>query len=443
MASFRLWSWQSGALLGLALGAAIALSFGTNQKRVFLPGKTSAGHHQIESACGACHEPFAGVGNGACNDCHAADLAAAKDSHGPAKFRDPRTADMLAAIDATRCVTCHKEHVPQLTRSMSVSVPADFCHECHADIATERPSHEAFPANGCAATGCHRYHDNTALYEDFLAGRLEEPDTKDGARRPLRDLAAFFTALEPARRRPLTAAEHDGKPGTAAESKLMADWAGSAHARGGVNCRDCHQIGSQGWTDRPGLEPCKRCHGPETSGFLSGRHGMRLEQGLSPMTPGAAQLPMKARAAKKELGCGSCHDAHAFDTRKAAVEACLSCHDDQHSKNYTGSPHHVLWQKELRGELPPGSGVSCAGCHLPRTTRVDHGRQRIAVEHNQNANLRPDDKFVRSVCIDCHGVLFALNALADEDGVRKNFAAAPKTKLDTIDMVRQRAAAKR
>jgi hypothetical protein len=165
---------------------------------------------------------------------------------------------------------------------------------------------------------------------------------------------------------------------------------------------------------------------------------MRLDRGLSPMQPAMARLPMKKAAGHAELGCGSCHRAHGFDTRRAAVEACVGCHDDSHSRSYEGSAHARSWQAEIAGQSPPGSGVSCATCHLPRHIVNEHGRELVRVQHNQNDNLRPNDKFVRSVCITCHGLGFSFDALADANLAARNFRGRPASSVKTLEMVRDR-----
>jgi formate-dependent nitrite reductase cytochrome c552 subunit len=131
----------------------------------------------------------------------------------------------------------------------------------------------------------------------------------------------------------------------------------------------------------------------------------------------------------------SCHGAHRFDTRKAAVEACLSCHDDGHTRAYKASPHFALWHAEISGRGATGSGVSCATCHLPRvqfTTPEDEIR--VLVQHNQNDTLRPNEKMVRSVCMNCHGLQFSLDALADGRLVGNNFKGAPAKQVESIRM---------
>ncbi|OGA21630.1 MAG: hypothetical protein A3I02_00405 [Betaproteobacteria bacterium RIFCSPLOWO2_02_FULL_67_26] len=225
----------------------------------------------------------------------------------------------------------------------------------------------------------------------------------------------------------------------------VGDWLATAHAQAGVNCSGCHKGGQDGaeaagaasWVRRPDHKACATCHEPEAKGYLAGKHGMRLAEGLAPMTPARARQPMHARARATELGCTSCHGAHRFDTRKAAVEACVSCHRDGHTAAYERSPHYALWRKELAGELPAGSGVSCASCHLPRDEYRVPGldAKRVVVQHNQNDNLRPNEKMIRPVCMSCHGLGYSIDALADAKLVRDNFAGKPAGHIKSLDMV--------
>ena len=87
---------------------------------------------------------------------------------------------------------------------------------------------------------------------------------------------------------------------------------------------------------------------------------------MSALQVGDARLPMREDAAHQSLTCNSRHVAHRYDVKRAAVEACMDCHNDTHTRAYEESPHHELWQQELDGELDAGSGVSCATCHMPR-----------------------------------------------------------------------------
>jgi hypothetical protein len=149
---------------------------------------------------------------------------------------------------------------------------------------------------------------------------------------------------------------------------------------------------------------------------------------------------MKAYKADAVLSCTSCHGAHRFERQSAASEACLSCHNDEHSRNYADSPHAELWRQEQSGQLPAGSGVSCATCHLPRTVHALKGIEVTLAEHNQNANLRPNEKMLRSVCMDCHGLAFSIDALADPLLVKNNFAGRPAQHVPSIDWAVRRLA---
>lgn len=409
-------------------------------KRLYLQGAMTSGHHQIELVCDACHtEPFGGaeVLQAACMNCHGEELKAANDAHPRSKFTDPRNAQRVALLDARYCVTCHVEHQPERAGLMGVTLPEDFCVKCHRDIGSERPSHRDLEFTTCASAGCHNFHDKRALYEDFLIAHLDEPEVRrEAVLPPLSPVQPHRAAL---------AAEHHDAPGPIAmTAELLREWSETGHARGGVNCADCHRVkdsesGVTRWIDRPGYQACGACHDNESAGFLAGKHGMRLAQGLSAMTPGAARQPMKADAGDHAVGCASCHAAHRFETATAAVESCLGCHDDTHSRAYRQSPHYALWAREQRDGGAPGSGVSCAGCHLPRTLHREAGVETVRVQHNQNDNLRPNEKMARSVCLTCHGLGFTLNALADRGLIDTNFTGRPVMPIPSLDWAQQRA----
>lgn len=421
----------------------------SSDRTLFLPGPMSSGHHQIGVACGACHtDPFGGgeVLQNACIDCHGKELKAANDSHPLSKFNDPRNADRLAKLDARQCVSCHTEHRPEIAGIMGVTVAKDFCIHCHADIAEERPSHAGFEFTGCATGGCHNFHDNSALYEDFLTKHLNEPDQLAQPRiASLGDLRSSIMLvarypIDDYPLRPLSLADRDAPLELRQEPLASEEWLATSHARAGVNCSACHEEPGKeaGWVHKPDHNSCIRCHGAETKGFLAGKHGMTLAQELPPMTPAQAQLPMRPLASHRELSCTSCHSAHRFDTRHAAVDSCLGCHDDGHSRAYRNSPHFNLWFRENNGQGSAGSGVSCATCHLPRVSHEEDGVRRMLVQHNQNDTLRPNEKMLRPVCMQCHGLEFALDALADPALIENNFTGRPAGHVQSLDMAAQR-----
>jgi hypothetical protein len=364
----------------------------------------------------------------------------ADDSHPKSKFTDPRNADLVTKLDATACVTCHREHAPAMTGLMGVTLPQDYCVICHADVGRDRPSHAGMAFDTCASAGCHNYHDNTALYEDFLVAHSNEPAVRERPRVRDRQMVPSAHTAAAVRVRDARLAS-DAPPDARVEASQVAAWETTSHARAGVNCTDCHAApsGKRRWLDRPDQRAtCGACHEREVTGFLGGRHGMRVAHGLSPMTPAMARVPMKPHAADRELSCTSCHGAHDFDTRRAAVEACLECHDDRHSLAYLGSPHQTLWTREIEEVAANGSGVACATCHLPRRLQRVSGTDRVVVEHNQNANLRPNEKMARTVCLDCHGLGFSLAALADRALIASNFKGRPLRPVAGIDMAVRR-----
>ncbi len=420
---------------------------GNTLTRVFLPGKTSNGHHQIETACVTCHtEPFGGKAllQDACMQCHAAELKQVEDSHPKKKFTDPRNANTLEKLDARYCVACHVEHRPAMTKAMGVTQPNNFCFHCHADVAEERPSHQGMDFNTCATGGCHNFHDNKALYEDFLLKHRADPAQLPRQRVDARDLLSFITlsGQYPAKAYPVKAlslAAADA-PEKFLVSSVQDDWLTTQHAKAGVNCTACHQVKDEKtavlrWVERPNHTQCQVCHQEENAGFLAGKHGMRLAVGLPPLTPADARLPMKPDSQHRQMTCISCHTAHRFDTRLAAVDSCLQCHDDSHSRQYRESAHARLWAAELAGKAPTGSGVSCATCHLPRVWHEDEaGVERILVEHNQNNTLRPNEKMLRPVCLQCHGLAFSIDALADPALVANNFHGMPASHNKSLEM---------
>ena len=406
-------------------------------RRALLPGDTTHGHYQIELQCDACHTKFMGVKQDACTECHGAELKAEKDTHPASKFNDPTNAERLAKLDAQKCITCHREHVPDRTHEMGLTLPKDYCFHCHEDVAEQRPSHTGMTHDSCANAGCHNYHDNKALYENFLYQNCDQPDVLPEPGVAIRNLIEQWSKKNKEAKPKLTTKDADA-PTNLLLRPIVEEWVSTAHAAAGVNCRDCHDVVSEDrtvtqWENQIGGEACRKCHAKESESFLKGRHGMRLASGLSPMRPEMAKQPMHEDAAHKELNCSACHQAHSYDTNFAAVEACMSCHNDEHTDNYLKSSHYALWQEEIAGNAEPGTGVSCATCHMPR---VREGTT-VHVQHNQNYNLRPNEKMIRGVCMSCHGLEFSLNSLADSLLIQRCFQGQPTVEIDSAQMAKR------
>ncbi|WP_223826068.1 cytochrome c3 family protein [Spongiibacter pelagi] len=393
-------------------------------------GEMTHGHHQIAMECSACHtDPFGGkeILQNACVDCHGEELSAVRDSHPKSKFTNPRNADRIEKLDARFCIACHVEHRLDKTNAMGVTLPNDFCFECHQEIGEERPSHAGMGFETCASAGCHNFHDNQALYEDFLLEHANEPMFAEVAKVLARN-AQDYRKTEAT---PLTADDADG---VVVNQEITSHWLGSAHAEAGVNCSGCHASETQtkNWVQHPDHQVCANCHEQETAGFLAGKHGMKMGLGLPPMRVAEARIPMHPEAAHKSLSCSSCHEPHRVDTQYAAVEACSSCHASTHVQNFKASPHAQIAVNKPDAEEEQ---VTCATCHMPRTV-APNGR--VSVEHNQNANLRPNEKMIRGVCMDCHSLSFSIDALADPELIERNFSGRPSVHIPSIEMSLER-----
>ncbi|SMF20123.1 Formate-dependent nitrite reductase, periplasmic cytochrome c552 subunit [Alteromonadaceae bacterium Bs31] len=418
--------------------------FATEEKSDFLIGETSYGHYQIEMSCDSCHtSAFGGteVLQDACENCHAADLEMAHDSHPTKKFTDPRNADRLEVVDARYCVSCHTEHQHEQTREMGVTLPDDYCYHCHEDIAEDRESHKDLPFDSCASAGCHNFHDNRALYENFLIDNANQPWLLEIANLEVPN-AANKTIKENAVSLGLADADFTKAKKVNVTETVLNDWAHSSHAAAGVNCMGCHQGEDKEWIEKPGHEQCGSCHANEVQTFTEGKHGMRLSTVLSkplkPMSPSESHMKFTETGQQSHQNCVACHQSHTFDRVFAATEACLDCHADEHSLAFLDSPHGQLWQANKSDKETAAEQVSCATCHMPRMVKGKGEKQIVSVNHNQNFNLKPNEKMIRSVCMDCHGLGFAINAIADEALIKNNFNGQPGVEIESIDWALKR-----
>ena len=218
--------------------------------------------------------------------------------------------------------------------------------------------------------------------------------------------------------------------------EIRQQWQQSAHAFADVNCSSCHtDKETKKLVVRPSHESCRTCHEKQVETFLIGKHGVRVGEGLSPLTPAMARLPMKAAAREKQMNCNTCHDAHSVDTFQASVDSCLTCHDDLHSRNYLRSPHGSLFTQAGKPSKPSEDLVTCATCHLPR--QQTETSEFAFVNHNNTYTLLPRDRMVKEVCTNCHGMEFAYNSIFDDSQVEANFDRPPERYLKTLEMIRE------
>ena len=439
-----------GIFVTVALSAVFGYNLLKGDMRLFLPGKATHGHHQIEMQCQACHvESFQNseTMQQACMSCHEGPLNKARDTHPSKKFSDPRNSDLLANLDATQCVTCHIEHSPEITDQLGVTLPEDFCFYCHQDVGVERKSHKDYEYDTCSNSGCHNYHDNRALYEKFLVKHMDEPNLlSDASVRTPNTLELWMKKYKDMKA--FSSLDSDGGDIEGHTSAIVSNWAASTHAQAQVNCSGCHDEGNWSLSEQAvpsakllSIDSCATCHEQQYNGFRHGLHGMKLSVGIAPLQVKDARLPMKKRAQHESLTCSSCHDPHKPDLKFAATDSCLQCHDDEHSQNYENSSHATLWENELSDKRVEneGTGVSCATCHMPR---IKKGKK-IFVEHNQSMTLKPNSKMLRPVCLSCHGLEFSTAALADRDLIKSNFSRSFNQQHPSFEPVRQRIAEKK
>jgi len=220
---------------------------------------------------------------------------------------------------------------------------------------------------------------------------------------------------------------------------IVKQWESSAHALNDINCSSCHQSEeTKAFVANPNYESCQSCHENSVDTFLLGKHGIRLLEGMDPLTPSIAQIPMKHDAFDKQMTCNACHNVHTINTMQASVDACLTCHNDNHSLNYENSKHaQVVFAKQSSLPRPGDEMVTCATCHLPRVGKKK-GEEIVfaGVNHNNTYTLKPRNRMVGEVCMNCHGVEYSYNSIFDDELVEANFDRPPTLEHQSFDLMR-------
>ncbi len=337
-------------------------------KTALLPGRTTDAHHQIEMECAACHT-------------------------------DEKLENVFTSAGVTNeaCNACHKEDLANFSDSHPVRkfknpenavflqhIDALNCITCHSEHNAKITGKMAVsvPSDYCAH--CHdvtlrtvESHKDLAFDTCSTAGCHNYHDN---------------ISLEPS-----YLLRHFG------ESKMLLD----PHlppAKDKVPCPDP-------WSSTSS-QHCASCHDTEMSDFKKGKHGMRLAfKNLSPMTPDKARIPMKNSASHAAMDCRACHQPEKkTDPLFASQNACYQCHDDEHTRNFQSSPHFTR-----------NTGVTCATCHMPAEDREGQ----LVINHDNTANLRPNEKMIKNVCTDCHGLQFAMDSMTSPSLLKSNFSSAP------------------
>ena len=194
------------------------------------------------------------------------------------------------------------------------------CRACHEDklAAFDRTSH-AGVADGCFA--CHKGA------EVHMKGRMDGQETPGPSivKLPAKEASAVCQSCH--------------------EKSHHPNWQGSAHARRGVACTECHSVHKfESRTKQlKTASPTATCEGCHTSiralGLRTSHHPVR--EGL--------------------MTCGSCHDPHDGSRPKMitadwANELCLQCHTEKRGP--------FLWEHAPVRE-------SCLNCHNPHGSNHD------------------------------------------------------------------------
>jgi len=285
--------WALWAVITIAAAAYAGKTlYVSGDRTALLPGQTTGVHHQFEIACDTCHtsDNFEDVNsvrkdiNKTCGTCHKEELKTSDDSHPTRKFTNPRMAAFWDDVDARFCTSCHLEHVPEETLAGALTLPGDFCVACHSegdqDVRVNRESHADLTFDTCASAGCHNFHDNRALYEDFLVKHGKDPWLLETQ---VNEAAAFARSMPDVETDEIDAYLASVKAVPEARNvDIENHWAASAHAAADVGCGGCHAAEYEteeeiaaNWIDAPGEEVCADCHRNEAKTFALGRHGMR------------------------------------------------------------------------------------------------------------------------------------------------------------------------
>jgi len=219
------------------------------------------------------------------------------------------------------------------------------CRACHEDkLAKFDRTYHAGATQGCLS--CHKGG------EAHMKGRMEGQDT------PGPKLGA------------MTAEDSNAVCQTCHEKSHNPTWLGSAHARRGVRCTDCHSVHKPKTPEKLLLakQPtlCYSCHLEAKPDFSKPFHH-RVNEGL--------------------VGCTDCHNPHGgFLTKQlrataAQDQVCFKCHSEK-------AGPFVFEHAPLKTE-------GCVACHTP------HGSSNPRLLKRANVNL---------LCLECH--TFTVDSIA-------------------------------
>ena len=164
--------------LWIAGGSVIILMFafvlGTH--RSYQPGALMDVHAQLANRCSACHQPWHGVTNAACINCHG-DFAD-NNPHGDFDVTDPKQGllpgkKLVVFSNNLECLTCHTEH---RGRFVDVNTTAPFaCAYCHEHPSISKVPQHVVPIMARQKTPKHLFKNVFNHFEHEGLISLEDP----------------------------------------------------------------------------------------------------------------------------------------------------------------------------------------------------------------------------------------------------------------------------
>ena len=218
----------------------------------------------------------------------------------------------------------------------------------------------------------------------------------------------------------------------------------------GVNCSGCHPGQGRtaalgGW--RPELPVCKTCHADQArtlpkASTACGCATASVSRNDGPLRPlSKTPLPPMTPRGSPRADVKRSRTAHCARLQHLSSRA----HDFNTARRQGRSLHRLSRRYAYQGLLrlaalravEARNGRRAAARQRRLVRHLSHAGDRgraattapkaIFVTHNQNDNLRPNEKMVRSVCGNCHGLQFTLDALADPALVERNFKGRPRS----------------
>lgn len=406
----------------LCLSSSTALSAGL--ERLLMPGRVIAGHADIESECGACHDAESDQASTAlCAGCHE-DVSADRSSKDGFHGRFP-------GAQGNECITCHTDHegrdadITAIDSGLFDHRWTDFilagahrsadCADCHVPNQTfrdapgtcygchaEDDSHAGGLGQQCDSCHSDSNWQQTEFDHDLTDYRLTGNHSLVACGDCHRDNLFSKT---PTRCASCHAVDdvHSGANGSACQDcHSTSSWRGvrfdhaetdfpleNAHA--GLQCNDCHS--RQDFKDMF-EDGCVDCHRSEDE--HQGRNGQQCDDCHRPLLWSDTTFDHDSTGfslvdAHTELNCTACHKA---STMGSVPNSCGSCHtvDDSHAGQFADD---------------------CLQCHSQQTwrqmTRFDHDlttfpliglHATVACGACHSSNRFREAK---SGCADCHG----------------------------------------